>query len=69
MAASENDEQQQLSEGFAYICYKTVSQILLKEPIKGATKLYFKYCFCVVIILFSTGLYKSAFFIYGFGKI
>ena len=33
MAASENNEQQQLSEGFANICYKIVSQILLQELI------------------------------------
>ena len=31
MAASENNEQQQLSEGFANSCYKTVSPILLRE--------------------------------------
>ena len=31
MAASENIEQQQLSEGFAKGCYKTVSPILLQE--------------------------------------
>ena len=34
MAASENNEQQQLSEGFANSCYKIVSPILLREPIK-----------------------------------
>ena len=33
MAASENNEQQQLSEGFANICYKIVSPILLQELI------------------------------------
>ena len=32
-AASENNEQQQLSEGFASICYKIVSPILLQELI------------------------------------
>ena len=31
MAASENNEQQQVSEGFANICYKIVSSILLQE--------------------------------------
>ena len=35
---------------------------------KRATKLYFMYYFRVVIILFSTGLCKSAFSIYDFGK-
>ena len=30
---SENNEQQQLSEGFANICYKIVSPILLQELI------------------------------------
>ena len=34
MAASENNEQQQLSEGFANSCYKIVSPILLQELIK-----------------------------------
>ena len=33
MAASENIEQQQLSEGFANSCYKIVSPILLQELI------------------------------------
>ena len=33
MADSENYERQQLSEGFANICYKIVSPILLPEPI------------------------------------
>ena len=33
VAASENNEQQQLSEGFANSCYKIVSIILLQEPI------------------------------------
>ena len=33
MAASENNEQQQLSEGFANICYKIVSPIFLQELI------------------------------------
>ena len=33
MAASENDEQQQLSEGFPISCYKIVSPILLQELI------------------------------------
>ena len=35
---------------------------------KGAAKLYFMNYFRVVIILFSTGLYKSAFSTYSFGK-
>ena len=33
MAASENDEQQQLSDGFANSCYKIVLPILLQELI------------------------------------
>ena len=33
VAASENNEQQQSSEGFANICYKIVSPILLQELI------------------------------------
>ena len=33
MAASENNEQQQLSEGFANSCYKIVSIVLLQELI------------------------------------
>ena len=33
MAVSENNEQQQLSEGFANSCYKIVSIVLLQELI------------------------------------
>ena len=33
MAASENNEHQQLSEDFVNICYKVVSPILLEELI------------------------------------
>ena len=33
--ASENNEQQQLSEGFANICYKVVSSICLQELINN----------------------------------
>ena len=36
--------------------------------VKGATKLYFMYYLRVVIILFRTGLYKSAFSTYDFGE-
>ena len=36
--------------------------------LKGATQLYFMFYFRVVIILFNTGLYKSAFSAYKFGK-
>ena len=36
---------------------------------KGAMKLYFTDYLCVVIILFNTGLYKSAFFTESFGKL
>ena len=36
--------------------------------LKGATKLYFMYYLCVVIILFSTDLYKPAFSTCDFGK-
>ena len=39
VAASENNEQQQLSECFANICYKIVSPILLQEHIN-----YFAVC-------------------------
>ena len=35
VAASENNEQQQLSEGFANSCYKIVSPILLQELINN----------------------------------
>ena len=35
---------------------------------KGAKKLHFMYYLREVTILFSTGLYKSAFFTYSFGK-
>ena len=33
MRVSENNEQQQLAEGFTIICYKIVSQILLQKLI------------------------------------
>ena len=36
LAASEINEQQQLSEGFANSCYKIVSPILLQELIKDS---------------------------------
>ena len=42
VAASENNEQQQLSEGFANICYKIVSPILLQEFINDFA--ICKYC-------------------------
>ena len=38
------------------------------QPFKGATKLYFIHYLHVVIILFSTGLCKSALSTYSFGK-
>ena len=41
---------------------------LFAQVLKGATKLYFMYYSPVVIILFSTGLYKSVFSTYSFGK-
>ena len=37
--------------------------------IKVATKLYLAHYSCVVIILFNTGLYKSVFSTYSFGKL
>ena len=36
---------------------------------EGATKLYFIHCLHVFIVLFSTGLYKSAFSTYTFGNL
>ena len=51
---------------FVWICFKekffVFQKICLK--VKGATKLYFMYCSCVVIVLFSPGLYKFAFSTY-----
>ena len=41
-AASENNKQQQLSEGFANSCYKIVSPILLQELINDFA--VFKHC-------------------------
>ena len=43
---------------------KSISAFL----VKGATKLYFTHYSYVVIILFSTGLYKSAFSTDSFGN-
>ena len=42
LAASENNEQQQLSEGFADSCYKIVSPILLQELINDFA--VYKHC-------------------------
>ena len=47
----------------------TLCVTLNVRDFKGATKLYFKHYSCVVIILFNTGLYNSAFFTYSFGKL
>ena len=41
---------------------------LRHEKVKGAMKLYFMHCSCVVIILLITDLYKSAFSTYSFKK-
>ena len=40
---------------------------ILGQALKEAMELYFMYYLCVVIILFSTGLYISAFSTYSFG--
>ena len=52
----------------AYYFYRNQQQQDLSTYFKGATKLHFMFYFRVVIILFSTGLYKSAFSAYDFGK-
>ena len=45
-----------------YLQKKTTKKTAtIKSIIKGATKLYFTHYSCVVIILFNTGSYKSAF--------
>ena len=52
---------------FKIICFSVRDTLLL---LKGATKkLYFMYCSCVVIILFSLGLYKAAFSTYSLVKL
>ena len=52
---------------FKIICFSVRDTLLL---LKGATKkLYFMYCSCVVIILFSPGLYKAAFSTYSLVKL
>ena len=48
--------------------YVKLWKVFIKKFVKGATKLYFMYYLCVIIILFSMGLYKSAFSTYSFGK-
>ena len=48
--------------------HKVIPLREFKGEFKGAMKLYFMYYSRVVIILFSTGLYKSAFSTYSFGK-
>ena len=42
---------------------------LFSFKVKGAAKLYFIYYLCVVIILFSTGLFKSVFSTFSFEKL
>ena len=60
VAASENNEQQQLSEGFANSCYKIVSSILLQELIN-----YFAVCkHCNGTLLLDEDITIS----YGFGN-
>ena len=60
MAASENNEQQQLSEGFANSCYKIVSPILLQELIND-----FVACkHCGETLLFSENVTSN----HGFGN-
>ena len=46
-------------------CYKIINN---QKELKGDTKLYFMYYSRVVSILFSTGLHKSVFSSYSFGK-
>ena len=50
------------------IATKSKFKVLSKRHLKGATKLYFMHYVRVVIILFSTGLCKSALSTYSFGK-
>ena len=49
MAASENTEQQQLSEGFVNICYKIVSPILLQELINDFP--FCKHCHGTLLLI------------------
>ena len=44
-------------------------EIFTKIFVKEATKLYFTYYSCVVVILFNTSLYKSVFSTYSFEKL
>ena len=43
--------------------------LFISKIVKGAVKLYFMYYLHAVIILFSTGLYNSAFSTYSFAKL
>ena len=50
MAASESNEQQQLSEGFANICYKINSPILLQELINDSAVVC-KHCIQTLLLV------------------
>ena len=59
MAASENNEQQQLSKGFANICYKIVSPILLQELINDIDVC--KHCSGTLLLVKDFGKYNFIF--------
>ena len=50
-------------------CFDIGINLVYYEQLQEATRLYFKHYSCVVIILFNTGLYKSAYSTYSFGKL
>ena len=52
---------------FKIICFSVRDTFLLLK--RATKKLYFMYCSCVVIILFSPGLYKAAFSTYSLVKL
>ena len=53
----------------AHGLYVIIQSNPLNITFKGSTKLYFIHYLHVVIVLFSTGLYKSVFSVYSFGKL
>ena len=75
-AAQSNDIPTKLVKEFGYLFSKYIATSINRciaegtfvNVFKGAMKLYLTYCYCAIIILFNTGLYKSVFSTYPFKK-
>ena len=75
-AAQSNDIPTKLVKEFGYLFSKYIATSINRciaegtfvNVFKGAMKLYLTYCYCAIIILFNTSLYKSVFSTYPFKK-